>query len=103
MEITRTLRRQFGNQSSGRRGHSPFKFFNAQEGIKLPQYLRNFGLDHLTEENSCLMLIRHVCQEGKVFRGYRCNYLYKNLGVAEMIVTTIDEDNNDDSDLPGAA
>jgi len=69
--------------------------------VKLTQYLKNFGLDYLEEETNCLMLIRHVCEKGKVFRGYRCNYLYKNFGYAEMIVTTVDEDNNGNNRVVG--
>ncbi|MDR1648872.1 MAG: hypothetical protein LBR71_01310 [Synergistaceae bacterium] len=42
----------------------------------MTQYLRNFGLNHLAEAENCLMLIRHVCEKGKVFEGYRCNYYY---------------------------
>ena len=47
------------------------------------------------------MLIKYVCHTGKVFRGYRCNYLYENFGHAEMIVTTIDENNDGKNEVIG--
>ena len=65
------------------------------------QFLKNFGLNYFEDEDSCLMLIKYVCQEGKVFRGYRCNYLYENFGHAEMIVTTIDENNDGKNEVIG--
>ena len=67
----------------------------------MAQYLKNFDLDYLGEESSFLSLIAHVCREGKIFHGYRCNYLYMNIGYAEMIVTTIDEDNSGNNSAIG--
>ena len=64
-------------------------------------YLRNFGLIDWEDEAKCLALMRYVCEHGKVFRGYRCNYLYKNIGAAEMIVTVIDENNSGDNRVIG--
>jgi hypothetical protein len=67
----------------------------------MTQYLRNFGLQDYADEENCLMLMRYVCEKGKVFRGYRCNYIYKNFGFAEMIVTTIDKENDQRSSSGG--
>jgi len=51
------------------------------------QYFENFGLENLRTEPIFPILIQYVLEEGKFLPGYRCAYMYKNLGRAEIIAT----------------
>lgn len=42
----------------------------------MPQFLHNFGLGIYDSDENFMLLARHICEHGKLFRGYRCCYLY---------------------------
>jgi hypothetical protein len=54
------------------------------------QYMKNFGLADLGYIQNRFYLFRHMIPGHKIFHGYKCDYLYKNFGYAEMIATLRD-------------
>ena len=67
----------------------------------MPQHFMNFGLNAFKDEKTFLQLLGFINEQGQTFVGYKCKYIYKSIGQAEMIATVEHSVKDDNFQLIG--